>query len=280
LQDEITMKIVAALDVMLTSGEEGRMYKRQYKTLKGLMKWSEAGSAYNEGTKEGLIRHGQLAQELIELEPDSPGGYNYLGWNHMERARIESPEENIEKAFELAQKAISLDESNSSSYALLSAVYLQMRQYEKAIAAGEKSVALLPNGAFNHTVFGGILTYADKPGDALYHIKQGLRLDPYPESWKYYILARYYWVNKQYEEALTALNKAVHLAPGYVGSQVLLAMTYVRLDRQEEAEAAAKKVLDIYPDYSLERLSKTLPYKNQDVLQGIIDAGLKAGLPM
>jgi tetratricopeptide (TPR) repeat protein len=76
------------------------------------------------------------------------------------------------EAFKLAQKAISLDESNADPYTLLSIIYTVMRQYEKAIAAGERSIALNPNGAFNHAMLGSALSYAGRPEEALYHIKQ------------------------------------------------------------------------------------------------------------
>jgi TolB-like protein/predicted Zn-dependent protease len=280
LQDEITMKIVDGLAIKLTSGEQSRMRERQYKTLEGQLKFSESLSAWNEGTDEGFIRHGQLAQELIEMEPDSPAGYSSLGWNYWDRAmQGKSPRESIGKAFQLAQKAISLDESNAFSYALLSNVYTAMRQYEKAISAGEKGVALLPNGAFNHAMLAVTLSYAEKLDEALYHIKQGIRLDPYPEYWYYWHLGRCYGLKGQYEEALAAYKKADQLNPNTWFNHFTLALTYVRLGRQEEAEAAAKKVLEINPKFSLERSSKVWPYKSQDRVKQFVEIALKAGLP-
>jgi len=58
-----------------------------------------------------------------------------------------------------------------------------------------------------------------------------------------------------------------------------LAITYALLDRQEEAEAAAKKALEIDPSFSVKRASKALPYKNQANLKLILDALRKAGFP-
>jgi TolB-like protein/Flp pilus assembly protein TadD len=280
LQDEITMKIVDGLRIKLTSGEQTRMAEKQYKTLKAKLKLAESLAAWNMGTEEGYIRHGQLAREIIDIEPDSPVGYSSLGWNYWDLAmRGKSPRESIGKAFQLAQKAISLDESNAFSYALLSVVYTVMRQYEKAISAGEKGVDLLPNGAFNHAMFAMTLSYAGEPDRALYHIKQGIRLDPYPEYWYYWHLGRIYRLKGQYEEALAAFKKADQLNPNTWFNHFALACTYVRLGRQEKAEAAAKKVLEINPTFSLERSSKSWPYKNQDTVKRTVEAALKAGLP-
>ena len=57
-----------------------------------------------------------------------------------------------------------------------------------------------------------------------------------------------------------------------------LAAIYALLDRQEEAEAAAKKFLEINPNYSVERASKAWPYKNQADLKLFVDSLRKAGL--
>jgi hypothetical protein len=58
-----------------------------------------------------------------------------------------------------------------------------------------------------------------------------------------------------------------------------LATAYVFLERQEEAEAAAKKVIEKYPKFSIARSSKAWPYKNPTDLKILVDALRKAGLP-
>ena len=68
-------------------------------------------------------------------------------------------------------------------------------------------------------------------------------------------------------------------APNAFANHVHLAALYVLLDRQEEARAAAKKVLELYPNFSVERVSKTSPFKNQADLKLVVDAMRKVGLP-
>jgi hypothetical protein len=57
-----------------------------------------------------------------------------------------------------------------------------------------------------------------------------------------------------------------------------LAIVYILLDRHEEARAAAKKVSEIDPDYSLERALKVSSFKNQAFLKLLADSTHKAGL--
>ena len=82
----------------------------------------------------------------------------------------------------------------------------------------------------------------------------------------------------QYEDALTATKKALQINPDNTSNYRLLAVIYALLDRQEEASAAVKKVLEVDPNFSVERASKAYPYKNQADLKLVIDALRKAGL--
>jgi adenylate cyclase len=279
LQDEITMKIVTALRIELTDGEQARMWGTKHENLDVFLKEMEALSLWNKGTREGFIRHGQVAQGIIKMAPESSIGYRWLAWNHWYLARIgKSPRENILKAFKLANKALSLDESHPGSHALLGSLYTAMRKYEKAIAAGGRSVELDPNGAMVHAALGMTLNYAGRPDEAIGYLKQGIRLNPFPAYWYYRHLGLCYMQIAQYENALTEFKKALRRSPDAPINHANLAIVYILLDRHEEARAAAKKISEIDPDYSLERALKVSPFKNQGFLKLLAEATHKAGL--
>jgi len=279
LQDEITMKIVTALRIKLTEGEQARMWGKKHKNLDLFLKSMEALELWRKGTKESHIRQAQVAQEIIDMAPESGTGYRILGWYNWYLAMSgKSPRESIGKAFKLAQKALSLEESDAYSHALLGSIYLMMRKYEKAIAAGERSIELDPNGAMLHGLLGMTLSFAGRPDEAIGQLKQGIRLNPFPAYWYFLRLGQSYRQKGQYKEALTAYKKGLQRAPNALANHVHLAAIYVLLDRQEGAGAAAKKVLELYPNFSVERISKTLPYKNQADLKLVVDAMRKAGL--
>ena len=280
LQDELTMKIVTALQVKLTEGEQARLMEEKVKSIDLKLKVMELVSLWRKGTKESLVRFGQLAQEVIDTAPDSPVGYEALSWYYWWFAMGgKSPQESIAKAFKFAQQALSIGKSDSGTHALLGSVYLLMRQYDKAIAEGELSIELDPNGSLFHGLLGITLSYADRVDEGIDHLKQGIRLDPFPPYWFYHHLGRCYMQKGQYVEALKEFEKALHLSPDARINHMYLAAVYVLLNRQEEAEAAAKKVLEIDPGFSVERTSKAWPYKNPAEVKLEVDALCKAGLP-
>jgi len=280
LQDEITLKIVIALEVKLTEGEQARMGARRYKNLDVKLKVMESLSLWRKGTVESHMRQGQVAQELIEMAPEAWVGYNSLGWYYWYLAIAgKSPRESTAKAYKMAQKALSIDASDPAPHALLGSVYLLMRQHEKAIVAGKRAIELEPNGAMVHGLLGLTLSFAGRPDEAIGYLNKGIRLNPFPAYWYFQHLGRCYRQKGQYEKALTEYKKALHLSPDNAMNNYSIAAIYALLDRQEEAEAAANKVLEINPNFSVKRLSKASPYKNKADLKLLVDALIKAGLP-
>jgi len=280
LQDEITMKILDSLLIKLTEGEQARAWGKKGRNIDLRFKGLEALSLWRKGTKESYTRFGQLGQEMVDMAPEDSSGYRVLAWYNWYLARLgQSPKESIAKAFKLAQKVLSLDESDADSHALLGSIYLAMRQYEKAIAAGKRSIEFEPNGAMVHGLLGLTLSYAGRPDEGIKYLNQGIRLNPFPAFWYFMHLSRCYILKGQYEDALITIKKAIHRNPDAQGNHLYLAIVYTLSERHEEAGAAVKKELEISPSFSLERVKVLFTFKNQADLKLFIDALRKAGLP-
>ena len=172
-----------------------------------------------------------------------------------------------------------MDESDAFSHTALGFMYLLMRKYEKAIESGKRAVELQPNGAFFHCLYGSTLSFADRVDEGIAHLKKAIRLNPFPAFFYYYHLGRSYRQQGRYEDALTEFQKALQRAPNSAYMYVTLAMTYILLEREEEARASAAKALELDPHMTLARISSTATYKNQAHLELLLDAMRKAGFP-
>jgi len=237
-------------------------------------------SLWNDGTTKSMTRYGQLAQEIVDIEPEYPVGYRLLGWYHWGLIwRGIEPRENLKKAFGLSQKALAMDESDAFSHAALGFMYLLMRKYEKAIESGKRSVELQPNGAYFQCLYGATLSFADRVDEGIAHIKQAIRLNPFPAFYYYYQLGQSYRQQGRYEDALTEFQKALQRAPNSAYMYATLAMTYILLEREEEARASTAKALELDPHLTVTRISSAATYKNQAHLELLLDAMRKAGFP-
>jgi adenylate cyclase len=264
----------------LTEGDQARLFEKQTKNLDVYLKVAQIVSLHRDGTKESIMRSGQIAKEIIAIEPDRSVGHRLLGWYHWYLATWgESRQENLKKAFMLGKKALAMDESDGWSHALLGFVYLQMRNHQKAIESGKLSVELLPNGAMVHMLYGNTLNSAGHVDEAIAYTKKAIRLNPFPSYWYYYNLGTCYQQKGQYEDALKEYKKALQLAPQAPHVHGALAITYILLGREEAAQASAAKSLELFPYASVSMLAQTFSYKDKAFRNKLLDALRKAGFP-
>ncbi len=81
----------------------------------------------------------------------------------------------------------------------------------------------------------------------------------------------------RYEKAIEASKKALQQQPNYQFPYIHMAVSYIRLGREEEARAAAAEILRINPKFSLERYAKALPF-TKPVADRVVEDLRKAGL--
>jgi len=281
LQDEITIKILTALRVTLTEGEQARLYDRGTGNLDSFLKVLQGSQHFFRFNRDGNVVARQMFEDAIALDPENPTACTMLGWTHLMDVWFgssESPEKSMERASELAQKAIALSDTLDSPHSLLCHIYLMIGQYEEAIAEGERGVALSPNGADAHAHLAMTLRYVGRPEEAITLLKQATRLNPMPPNWYLFSLGDAYCLTGQYEEAIATVQKALRHNPDDLMAHIIMASSYSMGGREEEARAEAAEVLRIDPRFSLEYYAKTLPFKNQADTELVIDALRKAGL--
>jgi adenylate cyclase len=281
VQDEITKKIITALQVKLTEGEQARLYGQATDDLEAYLKMLQAREHFSRMNKQGSMRARELAKEAIELDPEYAGPYVILALTHMMDLWFkftESPQESMKLAVGAAEKALALDDSDPGTFFGLCMLYIMQRRHDKAIAAAERAVALSPSGATAHSSLGTALSYAGRQEEAIVFFKKAISLNPFPPSTYFRNLGSAYRMAGQYEKAVKEYKKALQQTPDDLFTHLGLAVAYISLGREEEARTEAAEVFRIHPGFSLEHFAKTLPYKNQSDIDCVISSLRKAGL--
>jgi adenylate cyclase len=189
LQDEITIKILNGIRVKLTMGGEVSMSQKYaekyYRGKQGLdcyLKLMEASGYLQRFNIQDNNMARRMIEEAIAMCPENPMGYMYLGWVYYVDyfvGNMKSPQEALEKGIELAQKALAMDNSLSGPHGLLCALYIQKREYDKAIAEGERGAALNPGGTSELLNYAASLCYAGRPEEAIQLFQKAIRLNPF-----------------------------------------------------------------------------------------------------
>jgi len=284
LQDDITIKVLTIVKVKLENlGGSG--WIKHHKGTRGLecyLKLQEAMGYLSRGTIPDTNQARQLAEAAIAMCPEAPGPYRILGNVTQQDYTLgssKSPRESLEKAEELVKKALAIDDTLSDAHGNLGMIYMQKRDYDKAIASAERALSLEPGSSWCLYRLGVALSFAARPEEAIPLFEKALRLNPLAPATFYYDFGGALRTANRIEEAAASYKKASEKAPNWFWPHAALAAVYSMLGRNEEARAEAVEVLRINPRFSLEWVDRVAAYKDRAPVKTFIDAMRKAGLP-
>jgi adenylate cyclase len=284
LQDEVTGMIVSAM-----TGETGALKQAQYRqawgkgatTLEEYDYYLRGHDHFIKYTKEGVERSGEIWREGLAKFPSSPLLKVKLGWHHMIRVVIfvsdDSPAD-VRKAGELARQVLA-NEHLSPQVArlanwLLSFVLVQERDFDGALAAANKTVALAPYDTFMLSRLIMVLLQAGRTDQALQWADQVAARDPalgwsynHRRGWAYLVLERF-------AEAAQALTQTE-----FNDAHLLLAIAYVRLGRLADARAEVVKMLKINPAITVQAWRLGYSFRDPAILDRYSLDLVQAGLP-
>ena len=284
LQDEVTGMIVSAI-----TGETGALKQAEYRQA-----WAKGATTLEEYdyylrgheqlmkyTKEGIERSGEIWREGLAKFPSSPLLKVKLGWHHMMRVMIfvsDDPPADVRKAGELARQVLA-NEHLSPQVArlanwLMSFVLVQEKDFDGALAAANKTVALAPYDTFMLSSLMIALVQIGRPDQALQWADQAAARDPAlgwfynrGRGWAYLVLGRF-------GEAVDALTQTE-----YGDAHLLLAIAYVRLGRLAEARAEVEKMMKINPGITLQAWRLRYSFRDPAILDRYALDLVQSGLP-
>ena len=281
VQDEITEKIVEAMDIKLVTGVMAPTIRKIIQNPDALESYYRGWEAIFGSTKDDITEAQQLFEETIRLEPESFFGYTMAAWAHwwaVDQRLSEDAAFSLQRATELSRKAMDLGDFTGLPLLIMAQIHLLNREHDKALEAVENAVVARPNCDLSFVAKAKILTYLGRATEAIDLAKYALRLAPvYPPFFQATLAAAYYGSGR-YDEASAAARKALKSDQNNLDAFLILAGANAALDRNEEASNAASEVKRIKPDFTLLKYAETQPYKTPETLEQVISMLQKAGL--
>ena len=191
----------------------------------------------------------------------------------------ESPDFSREEAMRYALKAVALDDDSSNSHNQLGFTRLFNREYELAEFHLDKALLLNPNHSVAWAYKGLYFIYIGKPEDALSVLQQAARRNPFNHTWYLWFVGLAYYCARRYQEAIQPLRRSIDHNPKFIAPRRTLAACYAQLGKSKEAAKQTEMILDLDPDFSLEKLSSMLSYRDSADLEHYLEGLRKAGLP-
>jgi adenylate cyclase len=281
LQDDITLKIISEVGAKVTRGERARINAIGTTNVDAYIKATQGWEYFYAPTRETNLQARNLAEEAIAIDPGYGNANCLIGITHSMEVFLgtsKSPQKSFETAINYFKKVLAVDVNHPIARSALAYVYGMQRKYEQALEQAQQAIESNPGRANTHFVLGSILYFTGRYEEALQTLKKVLRLDPKGPAYYHLAMGHAYRGLGQYEKAIVAYKKAFEGNPNYWMPRVFLVATYSMAGQEEMARAEAAEVLRINPKFSLEKLAKSLPYKDKEYLNKAIDAMRKAGL--
>ena len=278
LQDEVTRKIVNALEVSLDASRSVKDRPANFAAYDMLLRALEVQSRFTPVDNAG----GRvLFQRAAELDPGYARAYAGVALTHAIDVNMNwtaDREKSIRLGFEAVNQALEIDTDLPRANFAQGSLLLAERRHEEAENVMHHAVQLAPNYADGFAQLSFVQALSGKHEQALEAIHAAKRLNPHYSQLYMYVESIALFHLDRFEQAATILETAVERNPAFDRVQLLLAAAYGYLGNKEEAAWALQEVEILLPGLSLEDERRdTVLLKNADLeryLKGLELAGL------
>ena len=283
LQDEITKKVIAAIEPRLLEAEGVRSQSRSPEDIDAWDMLIRANSLFWRLTKtEGEAAIAML-KRAVEQYPDYAPAHSmlafmmlvqgYLGWAVGEREPL------VKQAAALAARAAELDDSDPWAHLVLGYVSFTMRRTDEAVAEFQRAIDLNPNFAAAYGYLGLALALAGRSDQAISQLEQAIRMSPHdPQNAAFNMaLACAHYLAGRYNEATGFCRKALQERQGWTGAHRIYVASLAQAGQIDEARATLQRLRELQPNITVAWIEQNVPY-TPDQMPKFLEGMRKAGL--
>lgn len=282
LQDEITERVITALDVRLASGEQARIWRKCLTDPKARELFYRGISEFFQMSAESMAKARRNFERVAELAPNSPLGATWVAmsiWFQATRGWTDNAVQARQQAGEWAEKAIVFEDADGQAHTILGNVRLLQRRYDDALEIARTAVAVRPGCTNANGFLANVLLHCGEPVDAIAHIKNAIRISPVYPPWFLEILAASCREAGQIGDAISVAQEVVRLAPQNVQGRVILASSLVRAGWAAEAKRIGAEILALDETFSAGRYGEQQVFRDEAVIKRLVADLNEAGLP-
>lgn len=253
LQDSVTKKIVKALAVNLSAGEQAERVQPETDNPEAYDAFLRGWAHYRRNSPDDFAKAIPYFEKAIELDSIYGRAYAALAaayWSVVDKDRSTgtttwSSALGINTDESRRREHLNLQEAMKNptplAYQVASGRLSRQGDHEAAIAEARRAIALDPNDPVAYAAMATALIYAGRPVDAAEQIRQAMRLDPrYPHEYLYWLGLAQFGMER-FKDAAETLTRATQSNPDDDRSLIVLAAAYGQLQRVQDAKLAIEK---------------------------------------
>ncbi len=282
LQDEITEKVVAAIEPKLVEAEGIRSQNRSPEELGAWDMVIQANSLFWRLTKAETEAATDILRQSVERYPSYGPAHSilafvllisgYLGWSVLERQ--------LHEAARLAARAAQLDDGDPWAHLALGFVAFVRRQTKVAAAEFQRALELNPNFAAAHGYLGWTLAFDGQTDEATKHLEEAIRMSPHdPQNAIFNTgLAVTHYLTERYARAVEYSSKSLQQRSAFTAGHRIHVASLAQNGQINEARDALARLKEMHPDLSIDWIEKNVPYTSvpmRKFVEGMRKAGLE-----
>ena len=282
LQDEITKKVVAAIEPKLLEAEGIRSQNRSPEDLDAWEMVIHANSLFWRMTEsEGATAIGIL-NRAVERYPTYAPAQSMLAFmlvvsSHLNLTYLPGPQ--LTRAAELGARAAELDDSDPWAHLALGYVAFMQRRTTESLAEFRRALDLNPNFAAAHGYLGWAFVFDGQSDNAIGHLEEAIRMSPHDPQNAIFTtgIAIAHYMAGRYDEAVATCRAAFQQRAGLARGTRVYVASLAQAGRFEEARAALARMKETNPDLSIVWIEQNVPYTPEPMAK-FLDGMRKAGL--
>jgi TolB-like protein/Flp pilus assembly protein TadD len=283
LQDEITKKVVAAIEPKLLEAEGARSQSRSPEDLDAWEMVIRANSLFWRMTESEGETAIAMLNRAVQRYPDYAPAHSMLAFmllvsGHLNLSfALGSP---LTRAAELASRAAELDDSDPWAHLALGYVAFMAKHATESADEFQRALELNPNFAAAHGYLGWALAFDGQSEQAIMHLDEAMRMSPHdPQNAIFHVgIAVAHYLSGRYTEAVASCRKAFQQRSGIARGTRIYVASLAQAGQLDEARAALTKMKKVHPDLSVAWIERNVPYSPVPMakfIQGMRKAGLQ-----
>jgi len=267
LQDELTKKIVVALQGELFEGEG--VYTRA-DTTQNLQAWklyTHSLAAFQTYTPEGFDEAQNLAEQATAIDPKFGAAMLMQSWVDFARGRFfisKDPEQSIFMAMEKAERVVEISPDFADGLSNLGMLDSWRDEHDRGIERAERAQKMAPNSGVVNLILGQTYIYGGQPEKAIAALQRAKRLQAkFNSSTAWHTIFALADAGR-FEECLRQIDYYESLRNPSKITLMYRIISLAKLNRLDEARKATQSFVKKYPKSTVRSVFHPIyqPYKD------------------
>jgi TolB-like protein len=182
-------------------------------------------------------------------------------------------DKNLDKAIALAKQSIKLDPACQQGYQALAVNLLLQRKKQECAEILKQGLSINPKSTDFQGAMGAMLIFAGEFDLGASHVKRALDLTPNLPWWQIFSLSFYYYIRKDYQEALFLVSR---MQVEVIWIPIIKSACYAETGQVDEAKTIIRKLRSTLPaGFDLGAPSTLSQFFYSDEIVKVLAAGMK-----